>query len=72
MTRKRTVRRKWDLIDPLTHAVYQASKLTIAEWNRQVAPVITAVELLRSGDWNPEKTGNRFLRRSTELNPCSS
>jgi signal transduction histidine kinase len=54
MTRKRTVRRVYDLIDPIAHAAYQASRLTEAEWNRQVIPVQVAVDQLAQGNWTNE------------------
>ncbi len=54
MTRKRTVRRVYDLIDPIAHAAYQASRLTEAEWNRQVIPVQVAVDQLSQGNWTNE------------------
>ena len=49
--RKRTQRKVWPLIDPITHAAYQASKLTVSEWNAQMLPVIKAVEALSKGQW---------------------
>lgn len=52
MSRKRTVRRVWALINPITHAAYQASKLTMAEWNKQVTPVQVAVDRLGRGEWD--------------------
>ena len=51
MTRKRTVRRVYDLIDPIAHAAYQASTLTKAEWVRQITPVQVAVDALSRGEW---------------------
>lgn len=54
MTRKRTVRRVYALVDTISHAAYQCSKLTVSEWNAQMVPVLSAVESLRSGDWNPQ------------------
>ena len=55
MSRKRTNRKVWELIDPISHAAYQASKLTVAEWNTQMTPVLAAVESLRAGDWDPHE-----------------
>lgn len=52
--RKRTVRKVYDLINPITHAMYQASRLTTAEWNKQMVPVIAAVDLLTKGQWKPD------------------
>lgn len=52
--RKRTVRRVYDLINPITHAMYQASTLTTAEWNRQITPVQVAVDQLTKGEWTPD------------------
>ena len=51
MTRKRTVRRVYDLINPITHAAYQASTLTKAEWVCQITPVQVAVDALSRGEW---------------------
>lgn len=51
MTRKRTVRRVYDLINPITHALHQASKLTKAEWVVQIAPVQASVDQLSRGEW---------------------
>ena len=51
MTRKRTVRRVYDLIDPIAHGAYQASKLTKAEWNAQIIPVQAAIDALSRGEW---------------------
>lgn len=51
--RKRTVRRVWRTdINPIQHAMHQASLLTIAEWNEQMAPVKVAVEALSQGNWD--------------------
>jgi hypothetical protein len=50
--RKRTVRRVYDLINPIPHAMYQASTLTQEEWNRQITPVQVAVDQLTRGEWN--------------------
>lgn len=52
MSRKRTVRRVYDLVNPITHAAYQASKLSLAEWNVQILPVQIAVDCLSRGDWS--------------------
>ena len=54
MTRKRTVRRVWDLVDPISHAAYQASRLSMKEWNNQLTPVLAAVHALSTGDWSPQ------------------
>ena len=54
MTRKRTVRRVYTLIDPISHAAYQASRLTVPEWNKQMTPVLAAVHALSTGDWSPQ------------------
>lgn len=51
MTRKRTVRRVYDLVCPITHAAYQASTLTPTEWQTQMKPVIVAVDQLAQGIW---------------------
>jgi hypothetical protein len=50
--RKKTKRKVWPLIDPIVHASYQASKLTVPEWNRQMTPVISAVDALSRGLWD--------------------
>lgn len=52
MTRKRTARRVYALINPLVHAQYQASKLTVAEWNKQVTPVQASIDQLSRGEWD--------------------
>ena len=54
MSRKRTVRRVYALIDPLTHAAYQCSKLTTSEWNTQLIPVQVAVDQLSRGIWTAD------------------
>lgn len=54
MTRKRTNRRVYALIDPLTHAAYQCSKLTTSEWNTQLIPVQVAVDQLSRGIWTAD------------------
>lgn len=54
MSRKRTVRRVYALIDPLTHAAYQCSKLTTSEWNTQIIPVQVAVDQLSRGIWTAD------------------
>ena len=58
--RKRTNRRVYQLLDPIAHASYQASKLTIPEWNTQMAPVLASIERLASGDWDRENWQNLF------------
>jgi len=50
--RKHTKRKIWDLINPIPHAAYQASKLTKAEWVTQMVPVQTALDQLLQGNWN--------------------
>ena len=54
MSRKRTVRRVYALIDPFTHAAYQCSKLTTSEWNTQLIPVQVAVDQLSRGIWTAD------------------
>jgi hypothetical protein len=61
MTRKATKRKHWALLDPLERAKFQASKLTPAEWNEQMAPVITAVEQLMRGNWHPLEVWNKLF-----------
>lgn len=56
--RKRTKRTHWALVNPIEHAQFQASRLTTAEWNEQMAPVITATEQLALGSWNPMEDWN--------------
>ena len=56
--KKRTKRTHWALINPIEHAQFQASRLTTAEWNEQMAPVITATEQLAKGNWNPLEDWN--------------
>ena len=52
MSRKRTVRRVYDLIDPIAHGAYQASKLTQSEWVTQIVPVQAAIDALSRGEWS--------------------
>lgn len=52
MSRKRTNRRRWVKLDPISHAIYQASLLTDAEWNTQILPVRVAVDQLAQGNWD--------------------
>lgn len=52
MSRKRTVRRVWVKLDPIAHAIYQASLLTNSEWDAQILPVRVAMEQLSQGNWN--------------------
>ena len=54
MSRKRTVLRVYALLDPIAHAAYQASRLTVPEWNKQLTPVLAAVHALSTGDWSPQ------------------
>lgn len=56
--KKRTKRTHWALVNPIEHAQFQASLLTTAEWNEQMAPVITATEQLAKGNWNPWEDWN--------------
>lgn len=43
--KKQCKRKQWDTsVNTLHHAMFQASKLTTAEWNEQMTPVITATE----------------------------
>lgn len=54
--RKRTARKVWVLapgVLPMEHARYQASRLTTAEWNTQVQPVVVAIDQLSQGQWDP-------------------
>jgi hypothetical protein len=60
VTRKKTKRKVWPLIDPIEHAAYQASTLSVAEWNRQMTPIIAAVDLLRQGNWEHENWSPLF------------
>ena len=60
MTRKRTVRRVYALIDPLAHAAYQCSKLAVSEWNTQLIPVQVAVDQLSKGIWTQENWSPLF------------
>jgi hypothetical protein len=52
--RKRTVRRVWALINPITHAMYQSSKLSSADLDKQITPVLLAIHHLTIGDWAPQ------------------
>lgn len=56
--KKKCKRTHWALVNPIEHAQFQASKLTVAEWNEQMAPVITATEQLAQGHWNPLEDWN--------------
>lgn len=51
--RKRTRRTEWVCLNPVDHAIYQASTLTPAEWNRQITPLVVAIEQLAQGAWMP-------------------
>jgi len=42
------------LLNPITHAQYQSSLLTVAEWNTQIIPVQAAVDALSRGEWTNE------------------
>ena len=55
--KKRTNRRVWNLIDPISHAAYQAAKLTQSEWNAQILPVQIAIDALSRGEWGHETWG---------------
>lgn len=59
--KKRTRRTHWALLNPLEHAQFQASKLSTAEWNEQLAPVITATEQLMQGNWHPHEVWNKLF-----------
>lgn len=50
--RKHTKRKVWLKVNPIEHAKYQASRLTVEEWNDQMTPVITALDRLSRGDWD--------------------
>lgn len=50
--RKKCNRRVWAKVNPIEHAQYQASLLTVPEWNEQMKPVLTAVDRLSRGDWD--------------------
>ena len=56
--KKRCKRTHWAKVNPVEHAMYQASKLTTAEWNRQMTPVIVAMEQLTQGHWDPIQDWN--------------
>ena len=54
--RKRTVRRIYSTaINPLILAQIQCSKLSMAQWNAQLTPVLSAVHALSTGDWSPQE-----------------
>lgn len=50
--KKKCNRKVWVIVNPITHAAYQASKLTTAEWNKQIIPVQSAIDRLITGDWD--------------------
>ena len=55
MSRKRTVRRVWSTeVNPIVHAAFQCSLLSLSEWNTQMVPVLAAVHALSTGDWSPQ------------------
>jgi hypothetical protein len=56
--KKQCKRKHWARLNPIEHAMFQASKLTTAEWNEQMAPVITATEQLAQGNWDPLEDWN--------------
>lgn len=56
--KKQCKRKVWARLNPIEHAMFQASKLTTAEWNEQMAPVITATEQLAQGNWDPLEDWN--------------
>ena len=49
--RKSKPRKQWALVNPITHATFQASRLTVGEWNTQLTPVIAALEAIQRGEW---------------------
>lgn len=58
MSRKVTHRTHWAKINPIEHAMYQASKLSIEERNVQMVPVIAALGQLETGNWDPHEAWN--------------
>jgi hypothetical protein len=50
--RKKCNRKVWAKVNPIELAQYQASRLTVPEWNEQMTPVIAAVDRLSRGDWD--------------------
>lgn len=52
--KKRTIRKVYALCNPIQHAMYQASKLSTAEWNEQIIPVRVAIDALSRGEWTPD------------------
>lgn len=57
--KKQCKRKHWDkTVNTLQHAMFQASRLSVSEWNEQMAPVITATEQLAKGNWNPLEDWN--------------
>ncbi len=59
--RKATRRTVWVPVNPITHAVWQASKLTTEEWNQQMIPVQLALDALLTGDWTKQTNWNVFF-----------
>jgi hypothetical protein len=56
--RKATKRRHWALLNPIEHAKYQAAKLTTAEWNAQMTPIVAALECIQRGEWDVKANWN--------------
>lgn len=50
--KKRTVRRRWPLLDPVGLAIGRAAKLTQAEIDAQSLPLLVAVDRLATGRWD--------------------
>ncbi len=59
--RKATRRTVWVPVNPILHAVWQASKLTAEEWNQQIIPVQIAMDALLTGDWTKQTHWNVFF-----------
>lgn len=49
---RRTIRILPPGMTPFEYAQYQASNLTVPEWNEQMTPVIAAIEALSRGEWD--------------------
>ena len=59
--KKQCKRKHWALINPIEHAKFQASNLSVAEWNEQMTPLIVAVDELSKGNWDPLEVWNKLF-----------
>lgn len=59
--RKATRRTVWVPQNPITHAIWQASKLTTEEWNQQMVMVQVSFDALITGYWTKQTHWNVFF-----------